>query len=66
MDNVLSSAYFLGGIFPSTGVLTAYDLFGEEERFKCDDYLVAFRQKGKISYLGEEVEVVKRKEQIEQ
>ena len=55
----------LGGLFPSTGVLTAYDLFGEEEGFKCEDYLVTFRQKGKISYLGEEVEVVKRKEQIE-
>ena len=54
----------LGGIFTSVGVLTAHDLFGEEEGFKCEDYLVTFRRKGKISYLGEEVEVVKKKEQI--
>jgi hypothetical protein len=33
----------LGGIFPSMGALTAHDLFGEEERFKCEDYLVTFR-----------------------
>ena len=55
----------LGGIFPSTGVLTVYDLFGEEEGFKCEDHLVTFRRQGKISYLGEEVEVVKKKEQID-
>ena len=54
----------LGGIFTSIGVLTVHDLFGEKEGFKCEDYLVTFRRKGKISYLGEEVEVVKKKEQI--
>lgn len=51
----------LGGMFMSTGMLTAQDLFGEEEEFKCEEYLVTFRQRGKISYLGEEVEVVKQK-----
>ena len=51
----------LGGIITSTGMLTAQDLFGEEDGFKCGEYLVTFRQQGKISYLGEEVEVVKQK-----
>ena len=51
----------LGGMFTSTGVLTARDLYEEEEDFKCDDYMVTFKRQGKISYLGEEVEVVKQK-----
>ena len=51
----------LGGIFTSTGVLTAQDLFEEEEGFKCEEYVATFQQHGKISYLGEEVEVVKQK-----
>ena len=51
----------LGGMFTSTGVLTAQDLYEEEEDFKCDDYMVTFKRQGKISYLGEEVEVVKQK-----
>ena len=29
--------------------------------FKCEDYLVTFRRKGKVSYLREEVEIVKIK-----
>ena len=67
MSHVLSVRYRtmlsrrLGGMFPSTGVLTAEDLFGEEEDFKCEDYIVTFKRRGKISYLGEEVEVVKQK-----
>ena len=67
MTHVLSVHYWtmfscrLRGIFTSTGVLMAHDLFGEEEGFKCEDYLVTFRRKRKISYLREEVEVVKKR-----
>ena len=50
-----------GGIFSSTGVLTAHDLFGNEEDYKYEDYVVTFKRQGKISYLGEEVEIIKRK-----
>lgn len=51
----------LGGIFTSTGVLTAQDLFANEEGYKCEEFVVTFKRRGKVSYLGEEVEIIKSK-----
>ena len=51
----------IGGIFTSTGVLTVDDLFGQEEDYKNEDGIATFKRQGKVSYLGEEVDIVKDK-----
>ena len=51
----------LGGICTSVGMLTAEDIFVNEENFKSEDGYVTFERDGKISYLGEEVEITKEK-----
>lgn len=51
----------LGGIFTSTGRLTAEELFTHEEDYKCEEGLVTFKRHGTFNYLGEEVEVIKDK-----
>lgn len=50
-----------GGIFRSTGILTAEDLFNQEDDYKCEDGSITFRRRGTVSYLGEEVEIIKDK-----
>lgn len=51
----------LGGILTSQGRLTAEDLFTHEEDYKCEDGFVTFKRHGTVSYLGEEVEIIKDK-----
>ena len=51
----------LGGICTSAGRLTAEDIFVDEENFKSENGYVTFERDGKISYLGEEVEITKEK-----
>ena len=51
----------LGGLCTSTGILTAEELFVNEEAFKSENGVVTFERDGKISYLGEEVEIIKEK-----
>ena len=51
----------LGGICTSVGRLTAEDIFVNEDKFKSEDGFVTFERDGKISYLGEEVEITKEK-----
>ena len=51
----------LGGACTSIGTLTAEELFANEEAFKSEDGVVTFERDGKISYLGEEVEIIKEK-----
>ena len=54
-------AQMLGGICTSIGRLTAEDIFVNEEKFKSENGVVTFERDGKISYLGEEVEIIKEK-----
>ena len=42
-----------------TGYLTAKFLFADEEDYEIKDDILTFKRKGKISYLGEEVEITK-------
>ncbi len=49
----------LGGFMTSTGVLTAKEIFENEEDCKDDGVNVTFSSKSTISYVGEEVEIVK-------
>lgn len=56
-----SVAKLFGGICTSIGSLTAEDLFVNEQNYKSEDEVVTFTREGKISYLGEEVEIVKKK-----
>ena len=51
----------LGGACTSIGMLTAKELFANEEAFESEDGVVTFERDGKISYLGEDVEVIKEK-----
>ena len=54
-------ARLLGGCFISTGYLTAIDLFADEDNFQFDsmENTVTFTRSGKVSYLGEEVDIKK-------
>lgn len=54
----------LGGICTSVGRLTAEEIFVNEDNFKSEDGFVTFERDGKISYLGEEVEIIKEKESL--
>ena len=50
-----------GGLFISTGVLKAEEIFNKEDDYKCEDGLITFKRDGTVSYLSEEVEIVKTK-----
>ena len=45
----------------TVGTITAEDIFVDEEDFRSDNGTVAFKRDGKISYIGEEVEIFKQK-----
>lgn len=51
----------IGGILTSSGVLTFEDIFSQEDDYKCENGHVMFKRHGKVSYLGEEVEITKTK-----
>ena len=55
----------LGGIIVSRVKITAKELFCNEWDYKCENELVTFKRKGKISHLGEQVEIIKKKEPFE-
>ena len=57
-------AQMLGGICTSIGRLTAEDIFVNEDNFKSEDGIVSFERDGKVSYLGEEVEITKEKNEF--
>jgi hypothetical protein len=52
----------LGGILVSSVPITAQELFCHEWDYKCENELVTFKRKGKISHLGEQVEIIKKKD----
>lgn len=55
----------LGGLFNQTGFLTARELFCGEDNFHIDeDNVLTFTRPGKVFYLGEEVEVNKKKTSV--
>ena len=51
-----------GGIFVKKVCITAKELFCNELDYKCIDGTVTFKRKGTISYLGEEVEIIKERD----
>ena len=51
-----------GGIFIQKIRITAKELFCNESDFKCIDGIVTFKRKGSVSYLGEEVEIIKERD----
>ena len=54
----------LGGLWTSNGILTAKDLFKGEKDYKCRDGKVTFKTSGTVSFLAEDVKIVKEKDQI--
>lgn len=53
------SKTFLGGFWKSEGIITAEDLFTDEEDYEEVEEYITFTSESKVSYLGEEVEVHK-------
>ena len=51
-----------GGVFVTKGYITARELFQERPDFREDEEMVYFVEKTKVSYIGEEVEISKKKE----
>lgn len=51
-----------GGIFIQKIRITAKELFCNESDFTCIDDIVTFKRKGSVSYLGEEVEIIKERD----
>ena len=49
----------LGGLYVSEVEISAKELFRNEWDYKCENEVVTFKRKGKVSYLGEEVEIIK-------
>lgn len=50
-----------GGLCTKVGQITAEDLLANEEKFESKNGVVSFEHDGKISYVGEEVEIIKEK-----
>ena len=50
------------GIFVQKVHVTAKELFCNETDYECIDGIVTFKRKGSISYLGEEVEIIKERD----
>jgi hypothetical protein len=51
----------LGGILVSKVTVTARELFRGEWDYKCENEVVTFKRESKLSHLGEEVEIIKQK-----
>lgn len=51
-----------GGFIVSSGLLTAKEIFAQEEDFEDDGVNITFSRMSKMSYLGEEVEIIKEEE----
>ena len=51
----------LGGVLVSTVTVTAKELFRGEWDYKCENEVVTFKRESKLSHLGEEVEIIKQK-----
>ena len=56
----------VGGCYISTGYLTAMDIFADEDRFQFDPMhnTVTFTRVGRVSYLGEEVDIKKNDQKL--
>lgn len=55
----------LGGIFISTGYITARELFRGRPHFREEEEMIYFEEETKVSYLGEDVEIVKEKLKVD-
>ena len=53
------SRRFLGGLIKKKGKITAEELFEGEDNYEVIDDILTFTRKGELSYLSEEVEVIK-------
>ena len=56
------SRRIFGGRFIKKIRITAKELFCNEWDYKCEDDQVTFKRRGKISHLGEEVEIIKERD----
>lgn len=56
----------IGGCYISTGYLTAMDIFSDEDNFQVDHMhnTVTFTRVGRVSYLGEEVDIKKDNQEL--
>ena len=54
-----------GSILLNRGEITAKELFVNELDYKCEGDVVTFKRQGKVSYIGEEVEILKDKERLD-
>lgn len=52
----------LGGVLISKVEVTAKELFRGEWDYKCENEVVTFKRESKLSHLGEEVEIIKQKD----
>ena len=53
-----------GALTWTVGKITAEDMFVDEEDCRSDNGTVTFKRDGKISYIGEEVEIFKQKTKL--
>ena len=58
------SRRWTGGILVTTGYITARELFQGRPKFRVKDGMVYFEEQAKGSYIGEEVEISKEKENV--
>lgn len=55
------SRKFFGGFFTSKVTVTAKELFKDEMDYECKDDIITFKRNGAMSYVGENVEVIKER-----
>ena len=55
----------LGGIIITTGYITASELFWGRPNFREEEEMVYFEEETKVSYLGQDVEILKQKHKID-
>ena len=59
------SRRFLGGLIKKRGKVTAEELFEDEDNYEVIDDILTFTRKGELSYLSEEVEVIKEESSLQ-
>ena len=55
----------LGGILITTGYITARELFRARPNFREEEEMVYFVEETKVSYLGEDVQILKEKQKVD-
>ena len=55
----------LGGILITTGFITARELFRAQPNFREEEEMVYFVEETKVSYIGEDVQILKEKQKVD-